>query len=46
MDDEIRDNISYDYMLCDDDELFRLIRRILEVELPDCTKMDLNSLCS
>ena len=28
MDDEIRDNISYDYMLCDDDELFGLIRRI------------------
>ena len=42
MDDEIRDNISYDYMLCDDDELFRTHTPDLEVELPDCTKMDLN----
>ena len=42
MDDEIRDNISYDYMLCDDDELFRTHTPDLEVELPECTKMDLN----
>ena len=42
MEGEIRDNISYDYMLCDDDELFRTHTPDLEAELPDCTKMDLN----
>mgnify|MGYP002518422343 CR=1 FL=1 len=39
---ETRDNISYDYMLCDDEELFRTHTLDSGIELPACTKMDKN----
>lgn len=42
MEDETRDNISYDYMLCDDEELFRTHTPDSGTELPECTKMDAN----
>lgn len=42
MEDETRDNISYDYMLCDDAELFRTHTLDSGAELPSCTKMDAN----
>ena len=42
MEDETRDNISYDYMLCDDEELFRTHTPDKGADLPPCTKMDEN----
>ena len=39
---EVRDNISYDYMLCDDEELFRTHTPDAGADLPECTKMDAN----
>lgn len=36
------DNISYDYMCCDDTELFRTHAPDQDVKLPACTKLDYN----
>ena len=39
---EGNDNISYDYMLCNDGELFKTHRPDADIKLPECTKMDWN----
>ncbi len=42
MQEEVRDNISYDYMCCNDEELFRTHTPDKGIARPSCTKMDQN----